>query len=139
MNRDDLKDYKYNQDWIKDRLEYIKGYKESILSITTILSDMPRGSNKVQDSIAEKIAELLDTVNDLMKKTTEESRKQKEIVDQLDLVEQPYRIILDKVYIQGKSLVTTASEMNYDYKYICKQHGIALEKFENTTKKVESD
>ena len=73
-----------------------------------------------------------------MQKITEEDKKQKSILEQLNKVEQPYKLILEKVYIQGKSLVTTASEMNYDYKYICKMHGTALKKFDNTTKKVES-
>lgn len=65
-----------------------------------------------------------------------ESEKQKTILEQLNQVEQPYKLILEKVYIQGKSLVTTASEMKYDYKYMCKMNGIALNKFDNTTKKV---
>ena len=137
MTREDLKDYKYNQEWIKGRLEYIEEYKTSIIKITSVISDMPRGSKEVQDSMAEKVAILLDNINELMKKMLTEQGKQKEILEQLDKVAQPYKLILEKVYIQGKSLVTVASEMNYEYKYICKQNRIALNKFENTTKKVE--
>lgn len=138
MNREDLKDYKYNQKWIKDRLEYIEEYKTSIEKITSVISDMPKGSKQVQDSMAEKVAELIDMVNELLEEVLEENKKQKKITEQLKLVEQPYRLILDKMYIQGKSLVVVASEMKYDYKYICKQHGVALNKFESTIKKVES-
>ena len=65
-----------------------------------------------------------------------EEKKQKQIIEQLDKVEQPYKLILEKVYIQGKTLVTKASEMDYDYKHMCKMNGIALKKFENTTKEV---
>lgn len=65
-----------------------------------------------------------------------EEKKQKQIIEQLDKVEQPYKLILEKVYIQGKTIVTTASEMDYDYKHMCKMNGIALKKFENTTKEV---
>jgi len=61
-------------------------------------------------------------------------KKQKAILEQIDKVEQPYRLILDKVYIQEKSLVTVASEMNYDYKHICYMNGIALKKFEELDK-----
>jgi len=64
-----------------------------------------------------------------------EEKKQKEIIEQIDKVEQPYKLILEKVYIQGKSLVTVASEMNYDYKHICKMNGIALNKFDEHDKK----
>ena len=42
MTREDLKDYKYNQEWIKDRLEYLKGYKTTIENITSLISDMPK-------------------------------------------------------------------------------------------------
>lgn len=42
MTREDLKDYKHNQEWIKGRLEYIEEYKTSITNITSIISDMPK-------------------------------------------------------------------------------------------------
>lgn len=42
MNREDLQEYKYTQQLIKDRIEYLQEYKESISNITQILSDMPR-------------------------------------------------------------------------------------------------
>lgn len=82
---------------------------------------------------------MIDSVDELIEKINVENEKQKKIIEQIDKVEQPYRLILDKVYVQEKSLVTVASEMNYEYKYICKQHGIALNKFDeiNTTKEVE--
>ena len=138
MTRDDLKEYKYNQEWIKGRLEYIEEYRTSITNITSILSDMPKGSREVPDSMAEKIAILLDNVNELVSKIIKMQERQKDILEQLDRVEQPYRLILEKMYIHGKKLVEVASDMGYDYKYICKQHGIALNKFENTTKEVET-
>mgnify|MGYP006969038927 FL=1 len=136
MNRENLKEYKHNQQWIKGRLEYIEEYKTNITNITAALSDMPSGSRQVQDKMAEKLSVLIDTINDLLEKVIRESEKQKAILEQLDKIEQPYKLILEKVYIQGKSLVTVASEMGYDYKYICKMNGIALNKFDNTTKEV---
>lgn len=42
MNRIDLKDYKHNQEWIKDRLEYIEELKSNVTNITSVLSDMPK-------------------------------------------------------------------------------------------------
>lgn len=80
--------------------------------------------------MAEKIAILNDNINELLDKITKESKKQKEILIQLDKVEQPYKLILEKVYIQGKSLVTVASELNYSYVDICRKHGTALKKFD---------
>lgn len=130
MTRDDLKEYKYNQEWIKGRLEYIEEYRTSITNITSILSDMPKGSREVQDSMAEKVAILLDNVNELMAKIVKEQEKQRMILEQLDKVPQPYKLILEKMYIQGKSLVVVASEMNYTYKYVINMHGTALNKFD---------
>jgi adenosyl cobinamide kinase/adenosyl cobinamide phosphate guanylyltransferase len=136
LTREDLKNYKHNQKWIEERTEYIEELKSNVTNITGILSDMPKGSRKVEDSIAEKIVTLLDSINELLEKMVEADNKQKNILKQLEEVDQPYRLILEKTYINGKSLVTVASEMGYDYKYMCKMNGIALKKFENTTKKV---
>ncbi|MBS5863710.1 MAG: hypothetical protein KIC54_03375 [Clostridium sp.] len=130
MNRKELKDYKYNQEWIKGRLEYIEEYRSTINKLTTVLSDLPKGSRAVYDNEAEKIAKLQDNVKDLLLYINEEQEKQKLILAQLNKVEQPYKVILEKIYICGKSIVTVASEMNYEYKYMCKQHGIALNKFD---------
>jgi len=60
-----------------------------------------------------------------------EEKKQKQIIEQLDKVEQPYKLVLEKVYIQGKTLVQVASEMNYSYVDICRKHGTALKKFDD--------
>lgn len=130
MNREDLKDYKYNQKWIKDRLEYIEEYKTSIEKITSVISDMPKGSKQVQDSMAEKVAVLLDNINELFAKIIEEQEKQKMILERLNKVEQPYKLILEKEYIQGKPLVIVAGEMGYSYRDMCRKNGIALRKFE---------
>ena len=46
MTREDLKDYKYNQIWIKDQIEYINMQKETINQLNSILSDMPKRKYK---------------------------------------------------------------------------------------------
>lgn len=130
MNRLDLKQYRYTQEWIKARMEYLEEYKSTITNISQILSDMPKGSRKVEDSAAEKIAKLIDSIDELINKINAHQEKQSKILEQLDKVEQPYRLILDKVYIQGKTLVRVADEMNYSYGDICRKHGIALKKFD---------
>ena len=96
---------------------------------------MPRGSREVEDSMAEKVAKLIDTIEELLARVLEENEKQKLILKQLDKVEQPYKLILEKVYIQGKTLVTTASEMDYSYEHMKHMNGIALLKFDNVDTK----
>ena len=139
MNRDDLKNYKYNQIWIKDQTEYIETQKETINRLNSILSDMPKGSRVVYDNEAEKLAKLMDKFNELMDKVLEEKRKQSLIVENINKIEFPYKNILFKTYIQGKSLVTVASEMNYSYVQICRKNGIALNKFDETCKMILND
>ena len=68
MNREDLKGYRHTQEWIKGRIEYIEQYKSSINKLNSVLSDMPKGSREIQDNEAEKIAELIDCVNELLVK-----------------------------------------------------------------------
>ena len=70
----------------------------------------------------------------MMSVVFEEQEKQKKIVEQVELVEFPYKNILYKVYIQGKTLVKVADEMGYDYKHICYKHGISLNKFDELDK-----
>lgn len=137
MTREDLKDYKHNQEWIKGRLEYIEEYKTSITNITSVISDMPKGSKEIQDSMAEKIATLIDNVDELLARIVKEQEKQKRILEQLDKVEQPYKLILEKEYVQGKKLVTVASEMGYNYEYMKKINGIALNMFDKEDKNSE--
>ncbi len=42
MNREDLKNYKYNQVWIKDQIKYIETQRETINKLNSTLSDMPK-------------------------------------------------------------------------------------------------
>lgn len=130
MDRKELINYRNNQEWVKGRKEYIEEYSSTINKITSTISDMPKGSKAVQDSMAEKIAKLLDMVDDLLDKVLQVEEKQHEILNKLDSIEQPYRNILDKVYIQGKSLVRVADEMNYSYRQMCRLHGDALSQYD---------
>lgn len=72
----------------------------------------------------------MDKFNDLLRVIIDEGENQDRIVQQIDKMEFPYKNILFKVYIQGKSLVTVASEMNYSYRDLCRKHGTALNKFD---------
>lgn len=139
MNREDLKNYKYDQIWIKDQTGYIEAQKETINRLNSVLSDMPKGSRQVYDNEAENLAKLMDIFDELMQKIIKEKELQNKIVEQVNKIEFPYRNILFKVYIQGKSLVKVASEMNYSYVQICRKHGIALNKFDETCKMISND
>lgn len=78
----------------------------------------------------------MDMFNELMDIIIEEEKKQKQIVEVINRIEFPYKNILFKHYIQGKKLVTVASEMRYNYEYTKKSNKIALIKFEEECRKV---
>ena len=44
------------------------------------------GSRKVEDSMAEKVASLMDNINELLAKVLKENEKQKQILEQLDKI-----------------------------------------------------
>ncbi len=131
MDREDLKRYKYNQEWLKERLEYIEEQKSLLTKITTTISDMPKGCGN-HDKLAENIAKMIDNINDLSEKVLSMQEEQIELLKILENVEEPYRTILDKHYIQNKTLVEVAYEMGYTYEHIKRAHGIALNKFDKT-------
>lgn len=74
----------------------------------------------------------MDSFNEMMKIIIQEEEKQKKIVEQINKIEFPYRNILFKVYIQGKTLVKTADEMSYSYERMKHMNGIALLKFDES-------
>ena len=130
MTREDLKVYKYDKEFIKDKLEYIEEQKALLYKITYTITGMPVGSKKVEDNMAEKLVKLMDLFDELLDIIKQMQERQIKIEEQLLKVEQPYRNILDKVYLQGKTLTQVADEMNYSYVHICREHLIALNKFE---------
>ena len=42
MTRQDLKDYKYNKEWIKNQVEWVREQQQTINKLTSIIQDMPR-------------------------------------------------------------------------------------------------
>ena len=134
MDREDLKKYKYNKEWVKERLDYIEEQKSLLTKITTTISDMPKGSGN-NDKLAENIAKMLDNLNELSEKLLTMQEEQIKLLNTIEKVEDPYRIILDKHYIQNKTLVEVAYEMGYTYEHVKRLNGIALNKFDKIIKK----
>lgn len=134
MDREDLKKYKYNKEWVKERLDYIEEQKSLLTKITTTITDMPKGSGN-NDKLAENIAKMLDNLNELSEKLLTMQEEQIKLLNTIEKVEDPYRMILDKHYIQNKTLVEVAYEMGYTYEHVKRLNGIALNKFDKIIKK----
>ncbi len=127
--KQELKDYIYEKRWIDERLEDIKERKSLLDNITSTLSDMPKGSKQVYDSQAEKLVKILDLTNDLEKYLNELKEKQILIENKIDKIGQPYKNILYFRYIKGYNLTEVSAEINEEYDYTRKLHGIALIKY----------
>ena len=127
MTREDLKKYRGNKLWIDSQMELYQEMKQRAEGLKTVVLDgMPKAKNKPNYAIEN----LIDKYDYIIKILTEEQEKLNQITLQLKEVEEPYRTILTKYYVQGKTLVRVADEMNYNYEYVKRMNGIALNKFD---------
>lgn len=132
MTREDLKNFRYNKLWIEEQMELYKEMKQRAEGLKAVVIDgMPKAQNKSNYAIEN----LIDKYNFILETLVKEQEKLNSIILQLKRVEEPYRTILTKYYVQGKTLVKVADEMGYNYEYVKRMNGIALNKFDETIKK----
>ena len=127
MNREDLKNYKYNQKWIKRQLEKYEEQKAIVYGITQNLDGMPKAKNKPNYSL-ENLMDQYDKILEILEK---DQKKQNEIILQIRKLEEPYKTILTDKYILGMSLEEISVEIGYAYENVCRMHGTALNKFDD--------
>lgn len=127
MNREDLKNYKYNQIWIKRQLDKYQEQKTMVYSISQNLNGMPKAKNKPNYGLEN----LMDQYNKILEILEKDQEKQNEIILQIRRLEEPYRTILTDKYILGMSLEEISVEVGYAYENVCRMHGTALNKFDN--------
>lgn len=127
--KEELLQYKYAREKVQETLEEYQKYKDRAEKMTSIISDMPRGTSS-SDKVADNAVKMADLSAEYEKRWLEAENKKLEIEKNIDLVEEPYRIILYMKYVQGKKLEEIAYKLNANYTYICEQHGIALKKYE---------
>lgn len=127
--KQELKDYIYNKKWIEERLTDIIERRSLLDKITTTLSDMPKGSPKAPDMKIEALASIMDDTDELEKYIKDLKQKQFKIESKIDKIEQPYKNILYFRYIRGYNLTEVSGEINTEYDYTRKLHGIALIKY----------
>lgn len=127
MNREDLKNYKYNQIWIKRQLDKYQEQKTMVYSISQNLDGIPKAKNKPNYGLEN----LMDQYNKILEILEKDQKKQNEIILQIRRLEEPYRTILTDKYILGMSLEEISVEVGYAYENVCRMHGTALNKFDN--------
>lgn len=128
-HKQELKDYIYNKKWVEERLEDIEERKSLLYKITTTLSDMPKGKAKTNDTNMQSLVSIIDDTEELEKYMKDLKEKQFEIENVIDRIEQPYKNILYFRYIKGYNLTEVSGEIDEEYDYTRKLHGIALMKY----------
>lgn len=127
MTREDLKNFRYNKLWIEEQMELYKEMKQRAEGLKAVVIDgMPKAQNKSNYAIEN----LIDKYDYILNELAKEQEKQIEILMQLRKVENPFRRLLFKYYIQGKTFVKVADEMNYSYDRVKHVHKVALKKFD---------
>lgn len=127
--KEELLQYKYAREKVDETLEEYQKYKDRAEKMTSIISDMPRGISS-SDKVADNAVKMADLSAEYEKRWLEAEYMKLKIEKNIDLVEEPYRIILYMKYVQGKKLEEIAYKLNANYTYICEQHGVALKKYD---------
>ena len=126
MKREDLKNYRYNKNWIKRQLENYEEQKAIVYNISQNLDGMPKAKNKPNYGLEN----LMDQYNKILEILEKDQEKQNEIILQIRRLEEPYKTILTDKYILGMSLEEISVEIGYAYENVCRMHGTALNKFD---------
>ena len=135
--KEKLINFNISQRWRKARISFFEEQIKTIGRLTSILSDMPKGSRKVQDVEAESLSTLLDKINQVKKDIEQESiRVEEELKEQLSLLEPKYGLLLYHHYILGDSIKYIAKEvLHYKEKYVYDLKKEALDEFEKVQEK----
>lgn len=132
----ELNSYWYDKKLLQSKEEELEELIVRAEKVTQELTDMPKGSPKVLDKMAEYAAQIIDLKNEKYDQLIKMYKTKKKIENKIDLLEQPYRDILYYKYIKGLTLTGVANEIKYEYEYTKKLHGIALLKYRDITPKV---
>lgn len=132
MTRKELINFNISQRWTRARIKFLKEQIETIGKLNSVLSDMPKGSRKVEDNEAESLVKLLDQIQEL--KTEIENNAidmENKIKEELNKLEPKYGLLLYHHYILGDSIKYIAKEiLHYREKYVYDLKKEALEEFE---------
>ncbi len=131
MNREDLKNYRYNQKWVEEQITKYEGMKESVYNLSQAIDGMPKAQNKPNYTLED----LMDKFNEILEIIYKDQEKQNNIIKQLDKIEPLYRNILYLRYIKGLDLEEISTEIGYNYYKTCRLNGEALEEFDKVGKK----
>jgi chromosome segregation ATPase len=119
---------------VKSKLDEIERLRSLETKITPTLSDMPKGggvSNKIE-FVTERIDEIERQMSDELKDLVDTRAEIEAAIQGIDAA--VYRELLERRYIYGEHWEQIAVDMSYDYRWVLRLHGKALERL-NTPQK----
>lgn len=128
----ELINFNISQRWAKARIKFFEEQIKNVNRLTSVLSDMPKGSRKVEDSEADSLVQLLDKIKDLKDEIEMNIiEKENELKEELNQLEPKYGLLLYHHYILGDSIKYIAKEiLHNEVKYTYKLRDKALNEFD---------
>lgn len=114
---------------LEDRkLEQIEETKVKLTKITTVLSNLPKGTPD-NDKMSKNIARLIDLISEHIKILEEEEENLFTITAKIRLVEQPHRNVLELRFVDGLKVEEVAVKLDKEYRYTKKLIKRAIQKY----------
>lgn len=132
MDRKKLENYRWTKIKIEDRLKELEEKKANVNKLVASYGGEKVSSSRLnEDGIAERLVEILDNTKEIENILSLWNLELTEIEKAIYSIEKPvYQVILYKKYVLNKSIEDIADEIGYEYKYVCRLHGLALNAFD---------
>lgn len=124
----ELYSYLHSKKLEERKLEQIEEQKTKLTKITSILSDMPKGTPD-HDKMSKNIAILLDLISEHIEIMADEELNLVTITKKIKQVEQPYRNILELRFVKGMKVEEISVELDRDYRYTKKLIKKSIKKY----------
>lgn len=123
-----LLEYRRLEQNIERDMEELQRLESRAEKITSMVSDMPKGSQQgdsLQRSV-EKICELKVSLNQRIDAAVEKRKEIETVIETLE--DKTLQLLLRYRYIDGMTWEQIAVKMRYDYRWVLRLHGRALER-----------
>lgn len=133
MTKQELQQYGAIKREVEQLDEELARLKSSIMSARgQIITDMPRASSPEGDSLSKGVIKMVELEHLYQDMRAALCDKQAEIERALKALNPTERRLMRYRYIDGMTWEKVAQKMNYDYRWVTRLHGRALEKLRPT-------
>lgn len=124
--KEELMQYKYARKKVDETLEEYQKYKDRATKMTAIMSENTQRGNLNSDKVGDNAVKMADISREYEERWIKAEEEKLRIESNIDRVEEPYRTLLHKRYIEELNFEKIADDMGYTYSAITKMHGTAL-------------